>query len=150
MSCPDWRRLAAAGDDFLREDSAERRRALAHAAECPPCRRRALRLDPTLVVSSLPAPPASREEIDAVKRAVMGLRQLREVEGLVRPRRRARARLAAVAVFTAAILLMAEDTNDGWRIVKQGKLHPIRQELESGGAQIPELQGHVVEFVHDP
>lgn len=110
MSCPDWT-LLGADDQFLRPGASARRSALEHAADCPGCRREALRLDPSLAVEGMAVGDATRAEIDAIKDGVMALCRMRRVERQSRPRR-ARVRLAAVACLTVVVLLFAGETGD--------------------------------------
>ena len=110
MSCPDWRRLAA-GDEFLRPGVASRRAALEHAASCRPCRREALRLDPSLAVAELPVADVTRSEVESIRDNVLALRRTRRLERDSRPRRPG-ARWAAVACLAVAALLFGGETTD--------------------------------------
>lgn len=110
MRCPDWT-LLAADDEFLRPGTGARRAALEHAADCPACRREALRLDPSLAAAGVAVDDATRAEIDAIKDGAMALCRMRRVERQSRPRR-ARVRLAAVACLTVLALLFAGETGD--------------------------------------
>jgi len=108
MTCPQRQRLAALGDAILVE-SAERRAALEHAADCPECRRIAFEIDPTLAVSDLPPVRVTAAEVRGIKHNVLAVRRVQRFDEAARPSGWNRRRWAAVAALTAGILLVAED-----------------------------------------
>jgi len=92
--------------------------ALTHAEECADCRRRALRLDPSLLFGVV----AERErrhqdsagdadaEIDRMQSAVANLRRLRRIEDGLPRERRAKWRWTAAAGFFFAVLSLGPST----------------------------------------
>jgi hypothetical protein len=82
MSCPDWSRLVAHRATPQQAEPPEWQEALRHLEACGPCRKQAVKADPTLVFRRLPTVQAGPEEADAMGRAVAALRRGRSLEGL--------------------------------------------------------------------
>jgi hypothetical protein len=129
VSCPDWAGLAAHRSDRGRPEPPGWEAALAHLEACPPCRRRALAADPTLVFRRLAgddpaAAPAAEfgapDAADEMRRAVGAMRRAGRVlpgggdrrvaagvlGGWTDGGRRWR-RIAATVAFAAGLLALA-------------------------------------------
>lgn len=74
MSCPDWRALSARRDAHA-GDAPGWHAALEHFDGCPDCQRDAVAADPTLLFRRLPALEPGPGEVEAMKRAVAGMRR---------------------------------------------------------------------------
>jgi hypothetical protein len=112
VSCPDWGRLAALRDRDPAAEPAGWREAVEHSDACPPCRRRALAADPTLLFRRLPVHELTaaeeRAEVEATRRAVAAMRTAGrmargagEAEAGIHWRRWAAAAVLAVAALSA-------------------------------------------------
>ncbi len=104
MSCPDWGALLAHRRRLRGREPEGLRGALEHLAACPACRRRALRVDPTLVFRLLPPEEPADGEIEAVRRNVRALRRTLELESA--PPRRRRVSGGMAAAFLLALLFL--------------------------------------------
>ncbi len=117
MSCPDWqavcRRHDAAPDDASKrrvadealewrvaDEALEWQSALSHLDGCPACQSAAPAFDPTLLFRRLPALEADRDDVEAMKLAVAGMRRGQTIE-----RRGSVARPWLRAAAVAAVLL---------------------------------------------
>ena len=106
MTCPDWRRLAAARDASP-DDPQGWEEALVHLESCAPCRRAAVEADPTLIFRRLPALAVGADEVEAMRLRVSALRGARAVAGpagRLLPRRLAWQPVAAAAALVVTML----------------------------------------------
>ncbi len=111
----DCDRLFAALPRYLDDtlDSTEREAIRRHLAECPPCRRHAVALDPSLALVLARPREASAEEVERCVSAVTSLVHQERLAGhMHRPRRRW---LAA-----AAVLIVALTAGTAWRLIGGG------------------------------
>jgi hypothetical protein len=106
MTCPDWRRLAAARDASP-ADPAGWEDALVHLDGCAACRRAAVEADPTLIFRRLPALALGEGEVEAMRLRVSALRGARAVTGPAASTRLLPRRLAWQPVAAAAALAVA-------------------------------------------
>ena len=117
MSCPDWRSLCAhreaAADDTVKrrvaddawnrrvaDDAPEWLAALRHLDRCRSCQAAAPAFDPTLMFRRLPALEVGRDDVEAMKQAVAGMRRGQTIE-----RRSTSARPWLRVAAVAAVLL---------------------------------------------
>ena len=105
MSCPDWRALVRRHEEAP-GDSPEWRSALHHLDDCPACQSAAPAADPMLLFRRLPAPEASRDEIETMKQAVASMRRGQTVEHRRRRLPSSWARAAALAAVLLGSLLL--------------------------------------------
>lgn len=111
MSCPDWRRLAAARERDPFADPPGWTEARAHLADCAGCRREALAADPLLLFQRLAAGRGGeeRDEVLAMQQGVAALVRASRVAGRAAagPRRGvALRRVAAVALLVLGVMAL--------------------------------------------
>jgi hypothetical protein len=119
VNCPEWSRLLEprlqGGDD-----PALWSEAMAHAETCSACRRRALKIDPTLVFARLrdaPRPADDDAFLEGLGERVRAARRARSLEGSLARRRERSVPAAAAAMLVAAGLLLA---THGGRVTAPG------------------------------
>lgn len=78
MSCPSWDHVGAASD---RPEARISEAMRSHAATCPACYPKAVRLDPTVAFARLPEVAVSADDIESMKRAVATMRRSSAVGG---------------------------------------------------------------------
>ncbi len=134
MSCPDWqavcRRHEAAPDDAKRrfadakrrvaDDAPEWRAALRHLDECPACQAAAPSFDPTLLFRRLPALEVGRDDVEAMKQAVAGMRRGQEIEHRGSSARPWLQAAAVAAVLLGSLMLRGAGPRDGVQTLPQG------------------------------
>lgn len=98
-SCPDWRSLCER-HEIANDDSPDWLAALRHLDRCPACQNTAPAFDPTLMFRRLPALEVGRDDVEAMKQAVAGMRRGQTIE-----RRTSSARPWLRAAAVAAVLL---------------------------------------------
>jgi hypothetical protein len=101
LTCPDWRRLAAARDASP-GDPPGWDEALRHLDGCPRCQKAAVAADPLLAFRRLPPAPLASDEVEAMRLRVSALRGASRLAP-VRHRPRL-SHLAAAAVVALALL----------------------------------------------
>lgn len=110
MSCPDWHALRDrrdAGEEPAWDE------ALAHLDGCRHCRDDALDAEPTLLFHALPAPELDAGGIEAMKRAVAGMRRIEPIERRGDAGRRPRTRHAWLRAAALAGLLVGAASLQG-------------------------------------
>ena len=105
MSCPDWRALARRHEA---DPSAapEWSSALRHLDRCPACQVAAPAVEPTLLFRRLPSLEAGRDEIEATKQAVAGMRRAQTIERRSSPLKASWLQVAALAAVLMGSLLL--------------------------------------------
>jgi hypothetical protein len=105
VTCPDWRALIAEREREPGADPPGWAEARAHLAVCAGCRARAIDLDPSLLLVSLPAPRVAAADVADMQRAVAALVRAGRVEP--RPRRLARQLWRGAAAAAVVLLALA-------------------------------------------
>jgi hypothetical protein len=86
----DWQALTAHRRQRAAAEPAGWREAVAHLADCPPCRRQALAADPTLLFQGLPDAAVDAGEVAAMRAGVAALRRARALASTAVDRRDSR------------------------------------------------------------
>jgi hypothetical protein len=105
MTCEPWRDLLVhEGLDEMSE--ARREEYLLHLESCPPCRRAAVLIDPTVAFSLLPTESVREAEVEEIRRTVRALRRSRTLGA---PRPSGWLTASALAAMIAVVILLVPE-----------------------------------------